>query len=108
MNHAILNGEKLLSLSAAASKFPGHRANEKLNQATVFRWITRGLQSPAGVIRLEAARVGNRWVTSAESLGRFSRALTAAQVGGPSAPTPHQRSTAAAKAALELDALLGA
>jgi len=43
----------------------------------VRNWIRRGIGTPAGRIRLEAARMGGRWITSREALERFTRALTA-------------------------------
>jgi hypothetical protein len=44
---------------------------------TVFRWASLGSKDPSGKrVKLEAIRLGGRWVTSRESLRRFSEALT--------------------------------
>ncbi len=74
-----------LSLSAAGKLFPGHRVNRNVNPSTVFRWITKGVASPTGhVIKLEAVRVGARWLTSWGAVNRFSSALTGAPAPSPS------------------------
>jgi hypothetical protein len=75
----ILNGERLISITAAGKLLPGMRENAHINSATVWRWIRRGAKSTSGeVIRLEAVRLGFRWLTSAEAVGRFVADLTAA------------------------------
>jgi hypothetical protein len=76
--------------------------------STVFRWILRGAKSPTGErIRLQAVRLGGKWVTSRESLKRFTEALTPRLEDSPSPiiRTEGQRTRASEKAAKELDAL---
>jgi hypothetical protein len=70
------------------------------------RWITSGAKSPTGeVVRLEAVRLGGRWVTSAAALQRFAERLTPRLDAGaaPAPRTPTQRARAAAKAAAALE-----
>ena len=73
-----LNGEKLITLVEAARFYPGYRSNKTLNVSTVLRWILDGVKSRSGErIKLEAKRVGKRWLTSNEALNRLSEALSA-------------------------------
>ncbi|VTS01854.1 : DUF1580 [Gemmata massiliana] len=68
-----------LSLSAAGRLFPGHRGGAAVDPSTVFRWRTKGTRTAAGaVVKLEAVRVGGRWLTSRGAVARFVAALTAA------------------------------
>src|SRR5829696_7680577 len=91
-------GEKLYSPAgvAKASNIPGHRGGTHLNGSTIFRFITRGKSVNGEVIRLEAVRVGDRWLTSLEALARFAERLTAAELGAAGAAfdapaSPRQR-----------------
>jgi hypothetical protein len=100
-----------LGLAAAGRLFPGHRGGRAVNPSTIFRWVTRGLTDPSGtVIRLEAARVGARWLTSSAAVGRFVGALTAASSPPtahptpPSTPSPADRRRASDHAAAALEA----
>jgi hypothetical protein len=45
---------------------------KKVHFSTVFRWVTKGVRG----VRLEAVRLGNRWLTSAEALQRFVERLS--------------------------------
>jgi hypothetical protein len=97
-----------LSLSAAGRLFPGHRGGASVDPSTVFRWVTKGTRTTGGrAVKLEAARVGGRWLTSRGAVGRFVAALTEAAI--PSAPpapvtrapTARARATKRAVAALK-------
>ncbi|AWM37122.1 hypothetical protein GobsT_49540 [Gemmata obscuriglobus] len=98
-----------LSLSAAGRLFPGHRGGASVDPSTVFRWVTKGARAGEGrVVKLEAARVGGRWLTSREAVARFVAALTEAATPAvtPVAPTTrapaaHTRATEKAVAALK-------
>jgi hypothetical protein len=73
----LLNGEKLIGLAEVVKSLPGYRDNEEVHPSTVSRWITQGAKGKDGQkVKLEAARVGNRWLTSHEALARFSIALS--------------------------------
>jgi hypothetical protein len=109
----ILNGEPLIGLVAAGRLLPGHRANRHVDGATIWRWIVKGAKSTSGgVVRLEAVRVGGRWVTSAGAVRRFVAALTEASLVGTETTatpvaSPASRKHRAATASAELDALMG-
>lgn len=102
----ILSGDAL-GMSAAARKVPPHRESGRgrSHPSTVWRWILTGAKGPGGVVRLEAARVGGRWLTSAAALARFFAALTPA-IDPPPVSTrartrERERSVAAARRRLE-------
>ena len=66
--------------------------------------MTKGSPTAGGaVVRLEAVRVGGRWLTSRAAVARFVAALTAAASPAalpvPARPTAAARSRAAEKAA---------
>ncbi len=67
-----LKTEKPLSLAQAARGVPPTRQDKPVHVSTLTRWILRGVHG----VRLEAARLGGRWVTSEEAICRFSAALT--------------------------------
>jgi hypothetical protein len=57
-------------------RLPG-RAGKHVHFCTVWRWITQGVRGPGGQrVRLDALRVGSRWVTSARALQDFAETLT--------------------------------
>lgn len=65
------------------------------------------MRTPGGVVRLEAIRVGGRWLMSRGAVARFVAALTAASSpthtsNDPPVRTPAQRQRAAERAAEEL------
>jgi hypothetical protein len=71
-----LESERLMGLADAARMLPG-RDGRAVHPATLTRWIAKGAKGPdGGRVRLEAVRVGGRWVTSAEAVQRFVEALT--------------------------------
>jgi hypothetical protein len=84
-----------LSLSAAGRLFPGHRGGEAVDPSTVFRWVVKGTRTAGGsVVKLEAVRVGGRWLTSRGAVARFVAALTQA-----AAPTEKTTSPSRSNAA---------
>jgi hypothetical protein len=81
-----------LSLSAAGRLFPGHRGGESVDPSTVFRWVTKGTRTAGGsVVKLEAVRVGGRWLTSRGAVARFVAALTEAAAPAPAPPVSPSR-----------------
>jgi hypothetical protein len=68
--------EKLLSLKQVASKSPAGRKGRPMHISTVMRWISKGVKTACGPVRLEAIRMGGRWLTSEEALERFVAAQT--------------------------------
>jgi hypothetical protein len=75
----------------------------------VLRWVLDGVKTPNGVVRLEAIRLGGRWITSHEALHRFGAGLTAQfddrVATTATSPTPNQRQRASAKAEEQLNKL---
>jgi hypothetical protein len=75
--------ENIMTFEQAAARLP-----RPVHPASVHRWATRGIPGPDGTrIRLEAVKVGCRWATSVEALGRFLAATTAAATRGRAEPT---------------------
>jgi hypothetical protein len=71
-----LLSETIMYLGDVPAHVPRHNG-EPVTVAAVRYWIRTGIGTPNGRVRLEACRLGGRWVTSREALGRFARALTA-------------------------------
>jgi hypothetical protein len=98
-----------LSLSAAGGMFPGHRGGKSVDPSTVFRWVTRGTRMTSGrAVKLEAVRVGARWLTSRGAVARFVAALTTAAdpttaTSPPATRTPAARHKASERAAEKLE-----
>lgn len=65
-------GEELIDLNEAAAEVARLRPGRPPHTATLWKWIHRGV---AGV-RLEGARRGGRWYTSAEAIARFMDRLS--------------------------------
>jgi hypothetical protein len=104
--------ETLIPLTEACRLVPPGRGGRQTHLSTILRWILKGSKGPGGhLIRLEAMRVGGRWMTSAAALQRFAEALTphlAADDGRaavPSPRTPGQRQRASDRAGAELEKL---
>jgi hypothetical protein len=101
-----LTSETPLPLAAAAKLVPPGRNGKRTHLSTLLRWILQGAKSPSGeIVRLDAARLGSRWVTSREALQRFAAALTPRLEDEPmSSPrSPAARRRASDQAANELD-----
>jgi hypothetical protein len=100
--------EKPIPLSAATALVPAARNGKRTHLSTLLRWILTGARAPSGeLVRLEAVRLGGRWMTSREALQRFAERLTP-QLPAPSQPMPStagQRRRAADAAERELDRL---
>lgn len=98
--------EKLIPLAEACKLVPPARQGRKTHLPTLLRWILRGTRNPAGeTVRLEAIRLGNRWMTSREALQRFVERLTPATdtplQSVPRTATARQRASERAAAELE-------
>jgi hypothetical protein len=95
-----------LGLLAAARKFPSYRNGRPVSASTIFRWISAGVRLSDGRrIRLEACRVGGRWLTSEAALARFVAAQRPPEPLAretPSMRSPRQTRAAGARAAAEL------
>jgi hypothetical protein len=63
------------------------RKSVGVDRVTIRRWITRGIVVGGERIRLEAARVGGKYVTSKEALERFvNRMSQRSEVADPAPP----------------------
>src|SRR5262245_45668571 len=70
--------ETTMSLAEAAKRLPPFRPGRPVSVGSLTRWVLHGVHTPAGLVRLEASRVGGHWITSLEALERFLTAQTAA------------------------------
>jgi hypothetical protein len=72
-----ISSEHTISLTEACQSLPKGRRGRQPHLSCLLRWITKGSRSPDGRrVRLEAVRLGGRWITSREALTRFAEALT--------------------------------
>jgi hypothetical protein len=72
----------------------------------VLRWVLDGVKVPGvGKVKLEAARIGRRWITSAEALQRFIDAQTPTLERQPTPRSPAARRRAHERAEQELEGL---
>lgn len=101
-----IRNEKLINLSQAAGLFPPSRRGRPVHVSCLMRWIMEGVRTSSGRIRLDAIRVGGRWVTSIEAIERFAAAQTPSR---PDAavppPSPASQKRASARAASRLKEL---
>jgi Protein of unknown function (DUF1580) len=89
-------------LSSFQDRIPGHRKNSRLHPATLVRWCLRGVRLPDGSrVKLQAVRVGCRWLTTDAWFDKFITTLTEAYTGcedtqSPRSPTQRRRAAEAA------------
>jgi hypothetical protein len=92
--------EMKITLTEAAVELPGSRPGIRCHPATLTRWILKGVRTPDGrVVKLEALRIGHKWVTSREALRRFVEAQNPDQIEtnvGPRSPAERKRAAVAA------------
>lgn len=81
------------------SRFAGARGARSVNPATITRWITLGVRTPSGRLRLPALRVGSRWMVCESAFAEFLAALTAATLPPDESAVPMPRSPAARRRA---------
>jgi|SRR6266404_695651 len=95
-----VNAEELISLSEALRILPPGRCNKRPHLSTILRWILTGVDG----VRLEACRLGGRWLTSRQEIQRFVERLTPDLADcPPAAPrAPAARRRASERAAREL------
>jgi hypothetical protein len=93
-----------ISPAQASRLLPPVRLDKPCHPSTITRWILDGAKRPDGtLIKLEAARVGSRWVTTRAALERFLQTLTTPTPGTYStARSASERSAADADAARQL------
>jgi hypothetical protein len=102
-----LTSETPIPLKDACRLVPPARSGKRTHLSTLLRWIQHGARGPSGErVRLEAVRLGGRWLTSREALQRFAAALTPPTDTVPPAPasrTPSARAKAADRAGQALE-----
>jgi hypothetical protein len=95
-----------LSLADAAKLIPPGRSGKRCHLSTPLRWILKGAKALDGtVVKLEAIRLGGRWITSREALQRFAERLTPRldTQPAPTARANSRRRRACERAAAELE-----
>jgi hypothetical protein len=100
-----LMSESLIGLNAAARRLPPGRCGKPVTFSCVLRWVQQGVPGPDGErVKLEAVRLGGRWLTSLEALARFAARLTprldTQPAAGPGTLKQRQRANARAEKAL--------
>jgi hypothetical protein len=100
-----LGTETPLSLAAATRLIPPGRNGKATALSTLLRWILRGAKASDGqTVRLEAIRLGGRWMTSTAALQRFAERLTPQLDPTPAVVrSPAARGRASERAGRELD-----
>jgi hypothetical protein len=93
------------SLARAARRFPSARQGKAVTLSCLLRWVTSGVFGPDGRrVKLEAARLAGRWITTPGAIRRFVAAQTPRLCGeAPTPRTPARRQRASDQAAKELD-----
>src|SRR5262249_4493029 len=100
-----LKNETPLSLAQAARMLPPGRRGRPVTLSCVLRWVIDGIKIGGALVRLDAMRMGGRWITSVQALERFAQAQTPKFGGAPAPRTAGRRQRGAAKAARELEKL---
>lgn len=92
-------------LSYFSERIPGSKGAECVSPSTMTRWVMRGVKGATGhTVRLRAARVGGRWLTTDEWFDDFVTALSASPEGEDAVRTPSEIRRAADEAGRELEA----
>ena len=96
-----------VTLAQAAKSLPPGRNGRPVHVATLLRWVVAGTSSPSGeIVRLQAVRMGGRWLTTREWLEDYARRLTPTfGAEPPLRPSSSARTRVAERTARELDAL---
>jgi hypothetical protein len=101
-----VSSESTTSLTQAARLLPPGRRGRPVSLSCILRWVLTGATGPSGErVRLEAVRLGGRWVTSREAIQRFAERLTPRLDGDtrPAPRSPTSRRRASERAAAELE-----
>jgi hypothetical protein len=74
-----ITDETLISLPEVCRLLPPGRNGARPALGTVLRWILSGSRAPDGtLVKLEAVRVGAKWLTSREALAQVDCAANPA------------------------------
>jgi len=72
----MIDMKNAISIGRAARSLPSSRPDEPVSNQTVHRWITAGVHG----VRLEAVKLGAKWMTDPAAIDRFVRELTESRV----------------------------
>lgn len=99
-----IDQEQLVAIRDVPKLLPKRRNGKYVHVSAVYRWISRGVRD----VVLESVKIGGQRYTSVEALQRFADRLsdTATAVPKPR-QTPLSRQRAIARAAEELERILG-
>lgn len=103
-------------LAVAARILPSNRQNKPVTMSCLLRWVMDGVRLPDGSrLKLEAARIGGKWVTTPQAIRRFVESQTPQSNDTPLPPAPRtakqrqrtagQRERAAQAAGTRLEAM---
>jgi hypothetical protein len=95
------------TLTRAARRLPRTRQDRPVTLGCLIRWVKNGVIGPNGQrVHLEAARLAGKWITTPDAICRFVLAQTPVQTESRPVPrSPAQQSSAAERAAKELEKL---
>jgi hypothetical protein len=101
-----LFSEQAISFAEAARALPRGRRGRPVSISCLTRWRINGVRLPSGeCIRLEALRLGGRWVTTREAIQRFAERITPNRENStPESRTPSKRAKAISTSERKLDA----
>lgn len=76
-----LFSEELIPVQDLPARLPPAKSGRRVHRAAVWRWVSEGLRAPDGArVKLEALRMGRRWVTSKQAVARFFVRLSGQRV----------------------------
>ena len=77
-----------LNPKEAAAYLPSYKSGKPPHPSKIIRLIVKGTKLPDGsLIRLEALRIGNQWITTVEAIQAYGERVAAAMmIGGDIAP----------------------
>jgi hypothetical protein len=93
------------TLTRAARRIPRSRQDRPVSLSCLLRWVLVGVKGPGGTrIKLEAARLAGKWVTTPGAIRRFVEAQTPDQDSTvPASRTPCRRRRASERAGRRLE-----
>lgn len=105
MPATLADAEQLLPLSQFLRRLPASRGGRRTAPSTLTRYVLRGVNTPAGRVRLRAVRIGCRWLTCESAWNEFVERQTAAYLGADDTaptrtPAERRRASEAAESAL--------
>ena len=106
VNIIVDQNEPTIGVAEVARQFPAARDAGRVHPQTIVRWIQRGVKTRDGRrVKLEAIRVGYRWLTSEAAVKRFLIASTSTEPETLAPRSPTQRQKASESAAKQLEKL---